>query len=440
MSRLSVAVTLGLVVGLASCGSSSKPPAGKTCSLNTDCNNPLACTFGKCHLMCNDTRDCPAGQRCINVTGGKVCQLDEEKRCPASGTCQQPLICAVDLLCHNTCTTAGDCPAMQICASGACAEPLEVGADGKLKAAPDGGLPAGTGGSGGGGGSGTGGTGGSVDAGADAPPSGAIGPCGVPEIEPNDKREQAVPLTAPTMFTSCIGTPEDIDFYELTTPNDGSGGYYTISFTEIAGWTIDLTVYTAFDTGELGNTYATSDGQDLHAYLAAMAGQKYRLQVKGFINVGKAPAKYTMKVTYTKVDDAQEPNNTRDTAKMINLGTPVTAYLFEGVKALPVKATDLADWYKVTAAAGNVTVNVESVPSNLSAEITIVDPTGKTQSGYSPNDGANATATFMNGPAGTYLISVQIGFVRTDYFFGRATTPTDVPDSYTHAYKMTVTQ
>src|SRR4051812_22184077 len=127
MSRLSVGVML-MVVLASDCGSSA-PPTGKACVLNSECNNPLSCTFGKCHQACMVTRDCPAGQRCLKVAGGNVCQLAEEKSCPASGACQQPLICAVDLLCHGSCTTAADCPTGQTCASGACAEAEEVGSD-----------------------------------------------------------------------------------------------------------------------------------------------------------------------------------------------------------------------------------------------------------------------------------------------------------------------
>jgi hypothetical protein len=436
MPRLSFGIAVVLV--LASACSSSKPPTGKTCTLNTDCNNPLACSYGRCHDVCRETRDCPTGQRCIKSQSGNVCQLDDEKRCPSTGMCQQPLICAIDLLCHNSCTTPADCPLNQMCASSACAEPGEVGSDGKLKPAPDGGVA--TGGSGGG--SGTGGAGGmgGADSGVDAPPSGTIGPCGVPEMEPNDKRENATPIAAPAMFTACIGTPDDVDFYELTAPNDVTGGYYFISLTGITGWTAQITAFTALDSGELGLVYASSDGQDLNAYLAALPGQKYRLQINGFISVGKAPAKYDVKLTYTKVEDAQEPNPTKDSAKMISLGTPLSAYMFRGLKALPAKEVDVADWYQVTATAGNVTATVEMVPANMSAYVQIFDPTGKESYGYSGNDGANATATSMNGPAGTYFISVHPWSVRPVFFFGQASTPTDVPDNYLHPYKLTVSQ
>src|SRR3954469_2887615 len=98
MARLNSAFVLGLALLAAACSSSSKPPVGKTCSVNSDCNNPLSCTFGKCHEACTVTRDCPIGQRCVKGPLGNVCQLGDEKLCPAAGgvsTCQPPLACAI---------------------------------------------------------------------------------------------------------------------------------------------------------------------------------------------------------------------------------------------------------------------------------------------------------------------------------------------------------
>jgi hypothetical protein len=430
--RVSVGLCLALVLG---CGSSSPPPAGKSCSLNSECNNPLSCTFGKCHVACTVTRDCSPGQRCVKAEGGNVCQLGEEKLCPPGGTCRTPLVCAVDSQCRNNCTTVADCTAGQVCAAGGvCAEVDETTPDGKLKT-PDAGAS-------------------SPDAGAgiDAPlagdsgaatdvaPTTGVGPCGVPESEPNDKREQSTPITAPATFTSCIGEPKDVDFYELTAPSDPGGGYYQIDITNITDWDVDMAAYTVIDQGQIGEIYASTDGQDLHAFLAVAPGLKYRLAVAGFGTVNNAPAPYTMKVSYTKVDDALEPNNTKDTAKAITLGAPVTGFLFEGIKTTPVKVEDVSDWYSVTGAAGNLTVTVENVPANLTAYVEIYDSANKMAYGYSGNDGANATVTLMGAAAGPYKILVRPFVVRQGLFFDKAALPTDLPDHFTRPYKLTVTQ
>jgi hypothetical protein len=428
MSRLSLSLTLTLVVVLGGCGSSSKPPVGKVCTLNSECNNPLSCTFGKCHNACVETRDCPAGQRCLKVPGGNVCQLDEEKHCPSTGMCQQPLICAIDLLCHNNCTTMADCPGQQVCASGACAESWEVGSDGKLMAPSDGGA------------GGAGGGGGGTDAGIDAAPVMGNGPCGVPETEPNDTRDNPVRITAPTMFPSCIGTPKDVDFYELTTPSDPGGGYYQFSITEVGNVEVGLVAYSVSDKGKLTELYTDSAGQDLHGFLAAAAGEKYWLAVSAFAGANDGPAKYTLKVTFTKVADMYEPNDTKETAKPITLGTPIMAFMHQGFQAGAIKVEDVVDWYSVTAAAGDVTVKVENVPTNLEADVFIYDSTGKMARGYSSNDGANAMVTLMGVAAGPVYIQVQPFFIGADAFIERAKAPGMVPDQFTRPYKLTVSQ
>src|SRR5258708_708196 len=61
------------------CGSSSKKvPIGGGCVLNSECDNPLACKFMKCHHACDESRDCDPGQRCVKVDGIGVCQLPAE--------------------------------------------------------------------------------------------------------------------------------------------------------------------------------------------------------------------------------------------------------------------------------------------------------------------------------------------------------------------------
>jgi hypothetical protein len=429
---------LGLVLGLvfaAGCGGSGNPPTGKACVMNTDCNNPLACTFGKCHVQCIETRDCQVGQRCVKAVGGNVCQLDEEKRCPPSGACMQPLICAIDLQCRNNCTSATDCPVNQLCASGSCAEASEVGPDGKLKVgdAGAGGSGGGTGGSGG-----APGTGGSPgDGGVDAGPPVGNGPCGIPDMEPNDMRDQSVKI-APSTITSCFGTDEDVDYYELTAPSD-PGGYYVISLTEVGDVEVEMYAYTVTNNGMIGHIYAANGGQDLHAYLGTSAGQKYRLQVGSFAG-WKGPSKYTLKVSYMKVDDAYEPNNTRDTAKPITLGTPINAFIHDGFITAQVDDEDVRDWYTVTAGPGNLTAKVENVPMNMSAWVEIVDAAGKLDYAYSSNNGSDATLTVMGVAAGTFRISVKPFVVPGDLFFGESKLMGQLPDSYTRAYKLTVSQ
>jgi hypothetical protein len=130
VSRLALACVL--LAAMAGCGDSEKlPSVGGSCTLNSDCNNPLSCKFGKCHKQCNADRDCDLGQRCVKVDGKGICQLPEEKNCGPSVACMAPLACSSDNQCRTGCTTAADCLGTQTCVAGTaggasvCAEPAD---------------------------------------------------------------------------------------------------------------------------------------------------------------------------------------------------------------------------------------------------------------------------------------------------------------------------
>ena len=130
------------------------------CTLNSDCNQPLVCAFQLCHVQCEESRDCPTGQRCVAGPDDKnVCQLPQETSCTRDSSCKGDQVCATDKECRDPCTKDSACVGDQVCStSGACAEEDELDANGN--------LPNASGGSGGGGGtsggkSGSGGKGGS---------------------------------------------------------------------------------------------------------------------------------------------------------------------------------------------------------------------------------------------------------------------------------------
>jgi Regulator of chromosome condensation (RCC1) repeat len=141
---LLILVVAGLpVTGVFSC-SPSPPHSGVAgaCAINSDCNSPLSCAFGRCHNACKESRDCPTGERCESAGGGMgVCALPQEFTCSAASTCKQPgLVCASDQQCRTPCQTTTDCSMtgvkglcvpMQAPGSGACFDPSEI----------DGGVP-----------------------------------------------------------------------------------------------------------------------------------------------------------------------------------------------------------------------------------------------------------------------------------------------------------
>jgi hypothetical protein len=169
-----------------------KPPAGKTCLDEHRLQQPAGLHLRQVPRACLETRDCQLGQRCVKSATGSVCQLEEEKRCPATGACMQPLICAIDLLCRNNCTSAVDCPPSQVCASGV----LRRGVRGRARRqAQDRRRRRGR-------------QRRSTAARAarrhrrfsrdrrrpPTPPAAGSGPCGIPDMEPNDMRDQAVKI------------------------------------------------------------------------------------------------------------------------------------------------------------------------------------------------------------------------------------------------------
>jgi len=109
-----------------------------SCRINSDCSELLVCVFESCHQACITSRDCEAGQRCVETAQKRnVCQLPEERDCSSSGTCKGTQVCGPDAQCRDACASSDDCIAGQLCSSGTCAEQAEVDEDGRLPAAPE---------------------------------------------------------------------------------------------------------------------------------------------------------------------------------------------------------------------------------------------------------------------------------------------------------------
>jgi len=131
-------------------GSSSTPPPGATCAMNSECQQGLTCSFGRCQSVCKAAIDCPTGQTCVkNASGINSCLLPAIAACHYNSECSAPLICGADFSCRNQCQSDRDCAtATQKCVlpGGVCAEPSSIAADGTLKPAQsglDGGVQAG---------------------------------------------------------------------------------------------------------------------------------------------------------------------------------------------------------------------------------------------------------------------------------------------------------
>ncbi len=140
-----VGITTALVVALVACGSSSSASVDRAalaqgCLIDSDCAAPLRCAFKSCHNACEESRDCPAGQRCVAADRPfNVCQLPTEVKCNYNSDCPASQRCGSDRQCRDQCAATVDCIGGQVCTTGVCAESTEL-VNGSLPA-PSGGTP-----------------------------------------------------------------------------------------------------------------------------------------------------------------------------------------------------------------------------------------------------------------------------------------------------------
>jgi hypothetical protein len=449
--RLAAATVL---IAALACSNRKTAIPGKDCLINSDCENPLACTYGKCHEACHEAGDCPGDGVCVYAlvaTASDDAPISEpaagtpkvcvQETCAMNSECAEPLVCGRDLRCRQACAANRDCPYdNQLCVVGndrgqkVCAEAKDIGDTGQL-APPDGGVAPG----GGGGGAGGGFAGGGASAGS----GGAAGDAVVADREPNDDKATAAPYALGTEVSGTLGAgdagTDPSDYYELVAPaTDPSGGYFQASLTKVGAGAVHAEVYSPADSGRLLLADTASTGQLSSFFWAARPGQHFLVR---FVEATVVPTfDYSFKVSYTRIDDPLEPNDDSDTPAPIALGTPITAYFFDGFSSSAVPAAD-QDWYAVTLAAGTTSVAITSVPHDLRMQFVVYDAASFVQvsaTGFvGANSGASLNGSFTADKSGTYLIGIQAFSFLAGSVAGVGTT---LPDSFTRPYTLTVTQ
>ena len=300
---------------------------------------------------------------------------------------------------------------------------LGLGACQELLNAADGGVDGGPSGNGGAGGNAT------------SPPG-----CGLAsEPEPNDSRDHATPYQAGASVIGCMVSGEDIDTYEFQAPSgDPAGGYYEGALTDVGPGRIEAQISSASDNGQIDRTHTDDSGSSLFFYFAAAPGQKYRVAVAN-LPPFTAGFRYTFKATYTKLADAYEPNDTRESAKPIPLGTPISAFMFAGHKTSAVASEEFTDWYSFTLGAGMVNIRVDDVPSNVRVEAFLYDADGtKVDAPRMSNDnfGGSFDVTTKVITPGPHRLELGT-FPPAPLPYGKGM---NLPDNFTKPYKLTVTQ
>ena len=229
---------LGLMIASASlvagCSSAKKIDTGGACVLNSDCNQGLVCTWGKCHVACHTSADCQPGQSCITASAqSTVCE--SPTACIYNSDCPTGLMCATDQQCRQQCQKDVDCTSGQICTSTqTCAEPNQV--DSNKNLITDGGV------SGSGGASGAGGTGeAGGDAGApdtsgaqpDAPfgglDSGVDLVTAASDVGASEVDAAPAPIDAPEAAANLVASPETLALGTVARGQSSKEGHIIIS-------------------------------------------------------------------------------------------------------------------------------------------------------------------------------------------------------------------
>ncbi len=269
---------------------------------------------------------------------------------------------------------------------------------------------------------------GSSDAGVDA----GCGPG-----EPNDTRETATVIaTDAGIRGACVGPTNDPkDFYQFVAPNDSAGGYIKIDVTNVS--TVagpEGTIFSAADNGQVFSKYEADVGKNLSMWAAVAPGATYRFEIHPFAS--DRNMSYDLGLSYTPFVDTFEPNNRKEDAKAITVGTAIQAS-FAAVSAnAEFTDGDAEDWFKTTVGAGTATIKVSNVASDYGCDVEAYDATGtKIGENYSTTPGANCQLDLVSLLAGEIKLNVH-GFASKPPRGGSGT----VSPTYTSQYTLLVSQ
>lgn len=251
--------------------------------------------------------------------------------------------------------------------------------------------------------------------------------CGHPDALGNDDREHAVNFGSGA--TICVLDSSDHDWFYVDTPDDHRAHVIQLDFTETAGSWVNASVIASADGSSLGDVHPSQRGLKLSAFVTVGPATHTLFDFHGFVaNTDTTRIDVSM---LTEMDE-HEPNNDRESASAIQVGSEVTAQLINPY----VSETNqqIQDWYRLDLAAGKHTVKVTAVPSDLYPTFAVVDSAGAVLSSnaHGANRGATFSFTFTAEAAGAY-------FLRVENFVDQAVLYAGVrAASYTEPYKFQV--
>lgn len=251
--------------------------------------------------------------------------------------------------------------------------------------------------------------------------------------EPNQTRDNPFAIATGTYRGICLeqGSDDFLDWYQYTSPADAAGGYVTVDLGNVQGTDTNIYVFDA-ETNEQFSSHNASKGESLKIWFAARPSHKYNIVVGHYVE--NTLGTYDMTIGYTKVDDAFEPNQTREQAAAVPASGTLDAFYTSTPGA--GETNSQVDWYKVDFAGGYLDVAVSNVPTNGDGSMVLYDssfvevPSKNTGGG----DGANfKNVSFDAVAAGTYYIKLD-RYVKAVPFEGSGAPA----DHLTRKYKLTV--
>lgn len=289
------------------------------------------------------------------------------------------------------------------------------------------------------------GVGGSVGVAGSAGVGGSAGSGGSPplvESEPNESGGAANLLPLETEIHGTIGSTSDRDFFDFEVPaSPAAGGYVIWAVTNVDPWgEVTAYVYSAFDNSEIDSRNGML-GSSVIAQFPAVAGGRYRIQVTYRVG-GTAPFDYALRADYYPVPDGYEPNDGSSAARRIEIGAPISAFVFAGHSSALLEPAAYQDWYAFEAEPGQIDLSISQVPADVRITArfhdtnlaTMGNPFTGSDVGVRPATSARTVTT-----SGTHYLSV--GYFYTGIPLETKdimSSPTDLPDHYTTPYEFTI--
>jgi len=259
--------------------------------------------------------------------------------------------------------------------------------------------------------------------------------CGFRDGEPNNNADHATTVDMGAMFTGCLENA-DTDYLSIQSPGDATGGYVQATIGEVSG-TVRVTIYDDTGKTELGSFVAEAPGAPLSFYWASAAGQQTRIAVTDEAG-GGTPYAYQLTTNYTAVADPFEPNDAMTAAAAVPDGGQMSAYLFAGRHDASNDPAAFDDYYRFQAQPGAVSIRLDDVPSNLAARVFLFRTDGTEVARVS--SGVRGGALVVNPPT---VVTAEDFIVRVSVWDNPPAgvgAGTELPASFTHAYKLSVSQ